>query len=86
MLVAASAWLLAIGGRHAFAGDDAGGLGGLDEINPANVGDLIPAFTFQAGVAGSYANPPIVAGARLIVLTPFPHIVFALDSPVRTRR
>ncbi len=51
----------------------------LDEITPANVGQLAVAFTFKTGAPGAHATAPLPAGNTLLVLTPFPHTLFALD-------
>jgi PQQ-dependent dehydrogenase (methanol/ethanol family) len=51
----------------------------LDQINPGNVAELRPVFTFDTGIAKGHEAAPLVIGATLYVVTPFPNIVYALD-------
>lgn len=55
------------------------GFSPLDEITPANVGQLAIAFTFRTGVPGAHTSAPLLAGDMLMVLTAFPHKLYALD-------
>jgi lanthanide-dependent methanol dehydrogenase len=66
------------------------GFSDLDEITATNVARLAPAFTFRTGSPGAHAATPLVAGSTLLLLTPFPHSLFALDltrpdAPVKWR-
>lgn len=54
----------------------------LDQINAENVADLHVAFTFSTGVNWGQEAAPIVAGYTMYLVTPFPNILYALDSPV----
>jgi lanthanide-dependent methanol dehydrogenase len=51
----------------------------LDEITPANVGNLKLAFTFSTGVLRGHEAAPIVVGSTMYIVTPYPNIVYALD-------
>jgi hypothetical protein len=51
----------------------------LDQINPGNVAELRPVFTFDTGIAKGHEAAPLVIGATMYVVTPFPNIVYALD-------
>lgn len=51
----------------------------LDEVNPGNVAQLRPVFTFDTGVARGHEAPPLVVGSTMYLVTPFPNIVYALD-------
>src|SRR3954447_5251502 len=51
----------------------------LTEITPANVGQLKLVWSFRTGAPGSHASSPLPLADRLLVLTPFPHTLFALD-------
>ena len=55
------------------------GFSSLKEVNAANVGKLTLAFTFRTGSPGAHTSAPLAAGGMLLVLTPFPHTLFALD-------
>jgi PQQ-dependent dehydrogenase (methanol/ethanol family) len=62
----------------------------LNEINAANVHGLRLAFSFRMENPHGFAGAPQVAGSTLFVLTPFPHVLFALDlsrpnAPVKWR-
>jgi len=50
----------------------------LDQINAGNVPRLRPVFTFDTGIARGHEAPPLVVGATMYVVTPFPNIVYAL--------
>jgi len=52
---------------------------GLDEINTKNVEKLEVAFTFSTGIDRGQEASPLVVGATLYVLTPYPDILYALD-------
>jgi PQQ-dependent dehydrogenase (methanol/ethanol family) len=51
----------------------------LSEINAGNAGRLQVAFTFSTGVNRGHEAPPLVVGATMYVLTPYPNILYALD-------
>ena len=60
----------------------------LDDIDTANVASLTVAWTFSTGVVGGHEAAPLVIGATMFLVTPFPNIVYALDltrpgAPVR---
>src|SRR5205814_3743115 len=52
---------------------------GLAEITTANVARLRPAWTFATGVQRGQEAAPIVVGATMYVVTPYPNVLFALD-------
>jgi PQQ-dependent dehydrogenase (methanol/ethanol family) len=52
---------------------------GLDEINTTNVARLQVAFTFSTGIDRGQEASPLVVGATMYVLTPYPNILYALD-------
>lgn len=52
---------------------------GLDEINAANVAQLDLAFAFRLPPGIGYAGTPQMAGHSLYVLTPFPHLLYAIE-------
>jgi PQQ-dependent dehydrogenase (methanol/ethanol family) len=49
------------------------------EINIGNVGKLQVAFTFSTGIAKGHEAAPLVVGGTMVIVTPFPNIVYALD-------
>lgn len=51
----------------------------LDQINTGNAKDLRPSFTFSTGVTRGHEAAPLVVGATLYVVTPYPNFVYALD-------
>jgi lanthanide-dependent methanol dehydrogenase len=51
----------------------------LSEVNADNVAGLKLAFAFRTGSPGGHGAEPQVMGGTLLVLTPFPHTLFALD-------
>lgn len=51
----------------------------LDEINASNVSRLRVALTFSTGVAAGHEAAPLIVGATMFLVTPFPNYVFALD-------
>ena len=51
----------------------------LDRIDAGNVGRLKVAWTFSTGVLRGHEGAPIVIGHLMIVHTPFPNVVYALD-------
>ncbi len=76
--------------RPALAQGPENGFSPLDEITTGNVGRLAVAFTSRTGAPGAHTAAPLAAGDLLLVLTPFPHRLFALDwhrpgAPVRWR-
>ena len=51
----------------------------LAQIDAGNVGRLKVAWTFSTGVLRGHEGAPIVIGHVMIVHTPFPNVVYALD-------
>jgi PQQ-dependent dehydrogenase (methanol/ethanol family) len=51
----------------------------LADITPSNVASLKLAFTFSTGVLHGHEAAPIVVGATMYVVTPYPNVVYALD-------
>ncbi|QGZ39554.1 PQQ-dependent dehydrogenase (methanol/ethanol family) [Pseudoduganella flava] len=51
----------------------------LAQITPANVKSLKPAFTFDVGVHRGQEAAPLVVGATMYVLSPYPNYLYALD-------
>jgi lanthanide-dependent methanol dehydrogenase len=52
---------------------------GLTEITPENVGQLRLAWSFSTGVVRGHEAGPLVVGATMYVVTPFPNLLYALD-------
>ena len=52
---------------------------GLTEINTANIRSLRAIATFSTGVLRGHEAAPIVVGATMYIITPFPNYVYALD-------
>lgn len=52
---------------------------GLDQIRTDNVKDLKVAWTFSTGLNRGHECAPLVVGATMYVVSPFPNIVYALD-------
>ena len=52
---------------------------GLDQINADNVHQLAVAWTFSLGVLRGQEAAPIVAEDTMLVVTPYPNILYALD-------
>jgi lanthanide-dependent methanol dehydrogenase len=62
----------------------------LAEINTSNVGRLRVALTFATGVLAGHEAAPLVVGTTMVIVTPFPNWVIALDlarpgAPVKWR-
>jgi lanthanide-dependent methanol dehydrogenase len=57
----------------------ANGFSALGEITAANAPQLRLALRFRTGAPGSHTHPPLGDGQELLVLTPFPHTLYALD-------
>ncbi len=51
----------------------------LNQITPANVGKLAPAWTFSTGVLRGHEGSPLVIGNMMYLNAPFPNTVYALD-------
>ena len=51
----------------------------LNEINTSNVGRMKAAWTFSTGVTAGHEAAPLVVGATMFLVTPFPNLVYALD-------
>jgi PQQ-dependent dehydrogenase (methanol/ethanol family) len=64
-------------------GEEENGFSTLDEINVENVNRLSLALVFRTGAAGPHTSAPLPDGNLLLVLTPFPHTLFALDLSQR---
>ena len=48
-------------------------------ISTANVSTLLPVLVFRTGSPRGHAGSPSVSGDTLVVLTPFPHTLYAFD-------
>ena len=59
----------------------------LSQINARNVGRITQEFQFSTGVLAGHQGQPLVVGATMYVVGPFPNQLFALDltSPGKTR-
>lgn len=59
----------------------------LAQINAANVGGLVEEFAFPTNTVASHQGQPLVVGATMYVVTPFPNKLIALDltRPGQTR-
>jgi alcohol dehydrogenase (cytochrome c) len=63
-----------------YRGNYAGwGYSPLDQINPTNVGRLVPVWTMSTGVAEGHQSPPMVNNGVMFVTTP-QNQVWALDA------
>jgi lanthanide-dependent methanol dehydrogenase len=51
----------------------------LSEITSATIKSLHPVATFSTGVVRGHEAAPVVVGATMYVVTPFPNYVYALD-------
>ena len=51
----------------------------LQEITPANVGQLGVRLTFSTGTLRGHEAAPLVVGGTMYVITPYPNLVHALD-------
>lgn len=51
----------------------------LDQLTPANASHLKLYAAFPTGSRGAHSGAPLVMGDMLVVLTPFPHVLYALD-------
>ena len=51
----------------------------LEDINAGNVNRLRVAWTFSTGMVAGHEAAPLVVGATMYLVTPFPNIVYALD-------
>jgi PQQ-dependent dehydrogenase (methanol/ethanol family) len=51
----------------------------LNQVTPANVGNLQVQFTFSTGTTEGFEAPPLVVGDTMFVVAPWPNNVFALD-------
>jgi lanthanide-dependent methanol dehydrogenase len=51
----------------------------LPEVNVQNVKSLREAWSFSTGLKRGHEAAPIVVGARMYVITPFPNVLYALD-------
>jgi alcohol dehydrogenase (cytochrome c) len=54
---------------------DGQGFSPLDQINAANVGDLVPVWTFSTGVIEGHEAPPIVNNGVMFVSTPTNQVI-----------
>lgn len=52
---------------------------GLDSINATNVSGLKVAWTFSTGLVRGHEAAPLVIGDTMVLVTPFPNIVYAFD-------
>ncbi len=53
---------------------------GLDQINRQNVRDLVVAWTFSIGTTSGFEAAPLVIGDTMYVTTPWPNVLYALDT------
>ncbi|HEY8592439.1 MAG TPA: PQQ-dependent dehydrogenase, methanol/ethanol family [Sphingomicrobium sp.] len=51
----------------------------LNQITPANVGNLNLAFTFSTGTVKGFEAPPLVVDGTMYIITPYPNNLYALD-------
>jgi PQQ-dependent dehydrogenase (methanol/ethanol family) len=51
----------------------------LAQVTTRNAKDLALAFTFSTGVVRGHEAAPIVVGATMYVVTPYPNLLYALD-------
>lgn len=51
----------------------------LNQITAANAKDLRLAFNFSTGVVRGHEAAPVVVGATMYLVTPYPNVVYALD-------
>jgi len=51
----------------------------LDQVRAANAKDLKLAFTFSTGATRGHEAAPVVVGATMYLITPYPNVVYALD-------
>jgi PQQ-dependent dehydrogenase (methanol/ethanol family) len=51
----------------------------LTNISTENVASLRLAFSFSTGVVRGQESSPLVVGSTMYILSPFPHILYALD-------
>ena len=58
---------------------DGWGYSPLDQVDVANVGDLVPVWTLSTGVTGGHEAPPIVNDGVMFVTTPR-NLVLAIDA------
>jgi lanthanide-dependent methanol dehydrogenase len=59
---------------------------GLDQITTENVSDLTVAWTFSTGTTAGFEAAPLVVGDTLYIVTPWPNILFALDTRDGSKR
>ena len=53
---------------------------GLDQITTENVRDLRVAWTFSTGLTPGHEAAPLVVGETMYVVTPYPNILYALNT------
>jgi alcohol dehydrogenase (cytochrome c) len=58
---------------------DSHGFSPLNQINAANVKDLVPVWLFSTGVVEGHEAPPMVNDGVMFVTTPYDHVI-ALDA------
>jgi PQQ-dependent dehydrogenase (methanol/ethanol family) len=51
----------------------------LKDITPQNAHALHPVWTFSTGVLGGHEGQPLVVGATMYVVTPWPNVLYAFD-------
>jgi PQQ-dependent dehydrogenase (methanol/ethanol family) len=51
----------------------------LTQITPANAASLKPVWNFSTGVLGGHEGQPLVVGATMYVVTPWPNVLYAFD-------
>jgi len=62
----------------------------LDQVNARTIAQLRPVWTFSTGSLRAHEGGPLVVGATMLVHTPYPNQVFALDlsrpgAPIKWR-
>jgi lanthanide-dependent methanol dehydrogenase len=53
---------------------------GLDQINTENVHELTVAWTFSIGTTAGFEAAPLVVGNTMYVTTPWPNVLYAIDT------
>lgn len=53
---------------------------GLDQITKDNVADLQVAWTFSTGLNAGHEAAPLVVGDSMYVVTPYPNVLYALNT------
>ena len=59
---------------------------GLAQINRDNVSELAVAWTFSTGTTSGFEAAPLVVGDTMYVVTPWPNVLYAIDTADGTLR